>query len=376
MAALEGLALWGGFECSVVRVGEGLRNQLGETGHDDRPDDLERVARLGVKTIRYPLLRETVSPERPDACDWSVADARFVRVRELGLTPVVGLVHHGSGPRYAALLDPGFAAGLAAHAGRVARRFPWIEHFTPVNEPLTTARFSALYGHWHPHQRDAGAFLRALLNQCAATRLAMKAIREATPGAKLVQTEDVGKAFSTPRLAYQAAYENERRWLSLDLLCGRVDRGHPFWPIFRAHGVAEAELAPFLDDPCSPDVIGVNHYLTSERYLDERSDLYPPYLRGGNGRDRYADAEAVRIATLAGETARPCATFPAIPRGRSRRSAAAPVIRSRASSARRGLSVRRSIAWGAAFMSRASRATRRKIWRDGFARRNPWRRAM
>jgi hypothetical protein len=47
-----------------------------------------------------------------------------------------------------------------------------------------------------------------------------RAIREVTPGARLVQTEDMGAVFSTPALEYQATFENHRRWLSLDLLCG------------------------------------------------------------------------------------------------------------------------------------------------------------
>src|SRR5690606_34200426 len=47
--------------------------------------------------------------------------------------------------------------------------------------------------------------------------------------------------------------------------------------------------------PCPPDVIGVNHYVTSERFLDERLDRYPPHAHGGNGRDRYADVAAVRV---------------------------------------------------------------------------------
>ncbi|WP_206667357.1 hypothetical protein, partial [Salmonella enterica] len=67
-------------------------------------------------------------------------------MQRLKLRPIVGLVHHGSGPPHTHLLDPAFAAGLAAFAGEVARRFPWVEDYTPVNEPLTTARFSALYG--------------------------------------------------------------------------------------------------------------------------------------------------------------------------------------------------------------------------------------
>ena len=37
--------------------------------------------------------------------------------------------------------------------------------WTPVNEPLTTARFSGLYGIWYPHASNEGAFWRALANQ-------------------------------------------------------------------------------------------------------------------------------------------------------------------------------------------------------------------
>src|SRR3712207_7520391 len=65
-----------------------------------------------------------------------------------------------------------------SYAGAVARRYPWVSDYTPVNEPLTTARFSALYGHWYPHAKDDRSFARALLNQCRAVVLAMAAIRD------------------------------------------------------------------------------------------------------------------------------------------------------------------------------------------------------
>ena len=95
-----------------------------------------------------------------------------------------------------------------------------MRRYTPVNEPLSTARFSGLYGHWYPHGRDSLTWARILLTECRAVVLAMRAIREVNPTAQLVQTEDLGKAYSTPALAYQAEFENERRWLSFDLLCG------------------------------------------------------------------------------------------------------------------------------------------------------------
>src|ERR1700712_4865383 len=100
------------------------------------------------------------------------------RLRELGVKPIVGLVHHGSGPRHTSLVDPAFPEQLAAYAGAVARRYPWVQDYTPVNEPLTTARFSGLYGVWYPHGRDEKTFIQALLNQCRGTVLAMRAIRK------------------------------------------------------------------------------------------------------------------------------------------------------------------------------------------------------
>jgi beta-glucosidase/6-phospho-beta-glucosidase/beta-galactosidase len=293
--AARGLELWGGIECTVLRVGDTWRDQLRESGHYDRLSDLDAVAGLGFRKLRYPVLWEHVAPERPGDCNWHWHDERLGRLRELGVTPIAGLVHHGGGPHYTNLLDPQFPELLAAQAERTARRYPWIRSWTPVNEPLTTARFSGLYGHWYPHGRDEPTFLRILVNECRAVLLSTRAIRRVIPDAELVQTEDLGRTFSTPRLAYQAAHENERRWLSLDLLCGLVRRDHPWWSRLRAAGVTERELDEFLDGVPGPMLIGMNYYITSERFLDHRLTLYPPHLHGGNGRDRYADIEAARV---------------------------------------------------------------------------------
>jgi dTDP-4-dehydrorhamnose reductase len=296
------LEVWGGLECTVVRIGDRFRNQIAETGHTDRPADLDAIAALGIRTLRYPVLWETIAPDTPETSDWSWHDKHLGRLRELGIAPIAGLLHHGSGPHYTSLLDPALPELLARHAERVAARYPWIELFTPVNEPLTTARFSGLYGHWYPHGRNNATFLRTLVIQCRAVALSMQAIRRITPAARLVQTEDLGKAFSTPLLQYQADYENERRWLSLDLLCGRVDRSHPWYPAFLKAGISERELGLFVETPCPPDIVGINHYLTSERYLDQQLKCFPSYHHSGNKRHRYADVEAIRVEHLAGQT--------------------------------------------------------------------------
>jgi dTDP-4-dehydrorhamnose reductase len=291
---LKPLELWAGPECTVNRVGDRYADESVLTGFDARLDDLDRLAGLGITRMRFPLVWERTEVE-PGLYRWEWADARLARLRELNVAPIAGLLHHGSGPRWTNLLDPAFPQQVADYARRVAERYPHIDAYTPVNEPLTTARFSALYGVWYPHARDDVSFVRALLNELRATVLAMRAIRQVNPKAQLVQTEDLGFVHSSDALGYQADFENLRRWLSLDLLTGRVDREHGLWDYLRAAGATEDELRLFQDEPCPPDIVGINYYVTSERMLDDRLQLYPPERVGGNGRDAYADVEAVRV---------------------------------------------------------------------------------
>lgn len=288
------LALWAGVEATVNRVGNKYSDQIERSGHALRITDLDRLASLHIKAVRYPILWERTAPRDPSEFDWRWADERLTYLRRLGIKPIVGLVHHGSGPPYTNLLDPEFPEKLAQFAAAVAQRFPWLEDYTPVNEPLTTARFSCLYGHWYPHKQDPHAFAKALLAQCRATILAMREIRKVNPHARLIQTEDLGKTYSTLPLAYQAAFENERRWLTFDLLTGELNHRKRMWQYLRHAGITRPELRWFLDNPLPPDILGLNHYVTSQRFLDHRLGRYPVSGHGGNGQQAYADVEAVR----------------------------------------------------------------------------------
>ncbi|UGQ46931.1 family 1 glycosylhydrolase [Massilia endophytica] len=285
------IELWGGLEATVNRVRDRYFSQMEHNGHGGRLSDLDRFAALGIKALRYPVLWELTAPDGLENADWSWPDERLPALRDLGVAPIVGLVHHGSGPRHTSLVDPGFAEGLAEYAGAVARRYPWVEYYTPVNEPCTTARFACLYGLWYPHARDDLSFLQALVNQCKGVVLSMRAIREVNPNAKLVQTDDLGKTYSTPEMAEWAEFYNERRWLAWDLLCGMVGPEHALWDYFMRSGIDAETLQWFRDNPCPPDVVGVNYYITSERWLDHRGERYPKQYVGVHG---FADIEAAR----------------------------------------------------------------------------------
>jgi hypothetical protein len=70
------LELWGGHECTVNRVGDQWFDQTVRTGHEHRPEDLDRWAEIGIKALRYPVL-------------WS-ASRRSVRTSRTGAGPTSG----------------------------------------------------------------------------------------------------------------------------------------------------------------------------------------------------------------------------------------------------------------------------------------------
>ena len=282
--------VWGGVECTCNRVRDCYFDQIEFSGHSTRVDDIKLFAELGVKALRVGLLweRHELDPS------WGFADARMQALREAGIRPIVGLVHHGSGPRHTSLLDGSFPSKLAKYAKSMAERYPWVDAYTPVNEPNTTARFSCLYGVWYPHLQSRSNYAVALLNQTRATVESMRAIRSVNPNAQLIQTEDVGQISGSEELRPVWEVLSIRRWISFDLLCGRIDRSHPLFDYLRVAGIAEYEILWFRENPCPPDVIGLNYYVTSDRYIDHRVDRFPPQLRSAEG--HFVDVEAARVS--------------------------------------------------------------------------------
>ncbi len=56
--AMDSLELWGGYECTVNRVGDEWFDQTPRSGHEDRIEDLQLFAGPGMRSLRYPALWE------------------------------------------------------------------------------------------------------------------------------------------------------------------------------------------------------------------------------------------------------------------------------------------------------------------------------
>ena len=72
---------------------------------------------------------------------------------------------------------------------------------------------------------------------------------------------------------------------AFDLLPAGSSPGHPILQLAAQQGgVATTQLDELATGEATPDIIGINHYLTSERFLDHRVERYPER----RGRDRTA----------------------------------------------------------------------------------------
>jgi dTDP-4-dehydrorhamnose reductase len=60
-------------------------------------------------------------------------------------------------------------------------------------------------------------------------------------------------------------------------------------------GIAE-KLRLLADEPEVPDVLGVDHYITSDRYLDHRLDQYPEGIVPRSEEHGFVDVELARVA--------------------------------------------------------------------------------
>jgi beta-glucosidase/6-phospho-beta-glucosidase/beta-galactosidase len=176
---------------------------------------------LGLTYLRYglPYHKVHVGPGR---YDWNFADLVMEEMQRLGIVPILDLLHFGVPDWLGDFQNPELPLHFAQYAEAVARRYPWVRHFTPVNEIFVSARLSAKDGLWNEQLRTDPGFVTALKHLVACNLLATQRIASVIPDAVLIPSESAeyvheGRMVPT---AHTAAF-NRHRLLSLDLLYGR-----------------------------------------------------------------------------------------------------------------------------------------------------------
>jgi len=138
--------IWGtGIEDTFVAHARGRYRSLDEyelMGHYQHwREDLSLVGDLGVRAVRWGVPWHRIERNRGQF-DWSWIDQVIpYLVDELGVMPIVDLVHYGCPlwlPR--AFADHEYPELVAAFAGAFAERYRrYVHWYTPLNEPQVTA---------------------------------------------------------------------------------------------------------------------------------------------------------------------------------------------------------------------------------------------
>ncbi|HJR83316.1 MAG TPA: glycoside hydrolase family 1 protein, partial [Sphingomicrobium sp.] len=166
--------------------------------------------------------------------------------------------------------NPDIGKALAEYAGAFAARFPWVRFYTPVNEMYVCARMSALEGLWNEQRKDEQAFVTAAFNLAGASVAMADAILAERPDAVFINSESsefYQPCCPDPDIAQRAEFENERRFLTLDLLYAH-EVSDRMLEYLKEHG-REQDYRRFLAHKV-PDrsVLGVDYYEWNEKLID------------------------------------------------------------------------------------------------------------
>lgn len=285
-----------GIECSAPRISGGRRiDELEATGHYNHwQKDLSLVRSLGTRYLRYglPVHRILIGPGQ---YDWSFADKTLARMKDLGIEPILDLVHFGLPDWLGDFQNPDWPKHLADYARAVAERYPWVWLFTPVNEIYITAQFSAAFGWWNERLTSDEAFVRNLKHCVQAAQYMIDAILEIRPGAIFIFSESTEYVHpGSPAMVPLAQFMNERRFLSLDLLFGH-DVSATVYKYLMRSGMTTEEYERFLTRPYirSHCIMGTDYYISNEHILrpDGRTigagEVYGYYVITRQYYDRY-----------------------------------------------------------------------------------------
>jgi beta-glucosidase/6-phospho-beta-glucosidase/beta-galactosidase len=287
-----------GIECSypTVEGGTWRRDEMDACGHYRYwRTDFERVREIGATHLRYGPPLHLIF-EGPGRYDWGFTDTVMQAMKAMAIEPIADLCHFGVPSWLGNFQNPDVPAALADYARDFARRYKWIRYYTPVNEMFVCAKFSALDGLWNEQRRDERSFVTAVKHLAKANVLMMQAILAERPDAVFVNSES-GEFYQPccpdPEIIRIASFENERRFLTLDLIYA-----HPvsarMREYLRAHGMTDEEHDWFMSRPVPKRaILGIDYYEWNEKLVDNHGhaqalgELFGWYVIANRYYERY-----------------------------------------------------------------------------------------
>jgi beta-glucosidase/6-phospho-beta-glucosidase/beta-galactosidase len=247
-----------------TRPGERRLDEYELTQHYERwHADLGLAVEAGATMVRWGIPWHRVNPGS-DTWEWAWLDQVVDRFVELGLEPIVDLMHYGT-PLWLAgeFAHPDYPARVAEYAARVAERYRGaLNVFTPLNEPLLNIMYCGEFAYWPPYLSGDDGFVQLLRAISRGIVETQRAVAAASGGqASFVHVEASFRFVGDdPARAGQVEHLRERAFLVQDLVTGLVGPAHPLVSYLSKHGFADDDFSWAQEHTAMPDVMGVNYY--------------------------------------------------------------------------------------------------------------------
>jgi beta-glucosidase/6-phospho-beta-glucosidase/beta-galactosidase len=243
-------------------------DEMEKTGHyKNWETDFLLLHEVGIEYLRYgpPYFATHTGP---GSYDWSFSDETFNKLKELNITPIVDLCHFGIPDWMGDFQNPYFPYYFAEYAHAFAKRFPYLQLYTPINEIFIAAMFSAQYGWWNERLSSDAAFVTALKHLCKANVMAMHAILQVQPDACFIQSESSEYFHAIDPVATPLArFLNQKRFLSLDLTYG-YPLNITMYEYLLANGMTSEEYKWFTQHQVKARcIMGNDYYVTNEHIV-------------------------------------------------------------------------------------------------------------
>jgi beta-glucosidase/6-phospho-beta-glucosidase/beta-galactosidase len=267
-------------------------------------EDLKLARACGLDLMRYSAPWHSIE-RTPGVYDWRWLDRALSCMRDLGIEPILDPLHHTSFPEWltGGFANPDFAGAYLGFCTALAERYPWIRHYTVINEPFVTTWFCGHEGAWYPFYRGAKNFVPMILNVCEAINAVSRMLVEKMPDVCLIHVDAAEKHRAYDKASEpHAAFHNEIRFIVPDLILGKVDERHALYDYLRINGAGEERLAQLRAEPARIDVLGLDYYSHCELEWCTRGRIYPNQTPEGLVPTALEYAERYRLPLMLTET--------------------------------------------------------------------------
>lgn len=232
------------------------------TGHYVQwKNDLDRVAGLGVDSLRWGIPWYKVNPQK-NIWDWTWIDQVIpYLVQEKKVDIILDLMHYGTpGWIENSFLHPDYPQYVEEYTARVIERYrPLLKMVTPFNEPHTACEFAGNRGEWPPYLKGMDGYIAVFRGIMYGSVRQTKLLQEA--GIECIHVECSGGSWATEaKYEKQALVDRSLQSMYWDFLTGTMNDTHPIFTFLLEHGISEKDIRWFADNGRTIDVMGVNYY--------------------------------------------------------------------------------------------------------------------